>query len=290
MITGHQIYQAIQSKSSMIFLCLVVFVCPATATTTSKSPFDAAEAALEKKVLADSPDALLEKVAQIKTVNLWLPLESLSDEQKLYIAIQWLKKRRFAEATLLLEDIHFDDPPESATSEAMGTDTDGMDAGAEKSDATTALWRFYYATALIELGRVADAKYQIAELNKSYKGEWEVELLKANWLAQRGDFAGAIAVMDGIVSAKRKEGRAYFHRAMLRLLAQAYDKAYADFMQASKLLTKSHPDLCQQALFQAGLIRLRIHNDRQGAEILFKKGMVLDPDSPLVEDLKGVVK
>lgn len=252
-------------------LCLVYFVslCFSSmhvfAKPVTPAIFDKAAQNLENKVMAENEQGVLEQVAQVKTVNLWLDTAALTDDEKLFIGMQWAKKRYYPEAVVMLE-----------SADETKTDTD--------------LWRYMYATVLVELQRVGDAKYQIVELEKSVGKVWEVELLKAQFLAVRGDISGAIEVMNKVVATHKKEGRAFFHRGFLLLVASLHDKAYADFMQAAKLLPKDKKELRQQAYFQAGLIKLRIHHDRKTAEGLFKKGMDIDPNSPLVEELRQAVK
>lgn len=220
------------------------------------------ESALMKRV---DFDAVLEKVSRVKNAAEWLPRAGLGDDERLYLAIRWTQQNYLSEAGVALEKI--DDTL---------TDTD--------------LLRFYRATVNLALGRMDESQADFDALTAKHPDDPAVVMLHSNLLAQQQDFNGALAVLDRVFKKDSRNGKAYFQRGLLNMLLLLHDQAYEDFIKAAKFLPKSDTAYRQQAYFQAGLVRLRLHGDVKGAEGLFKKGIALDPESELVAELHRTIK
>jgi tetratricopeptide (TPR) repeat protein len=210
-------------------------------------------------------DALLEQISQVKDAAEWLPQADLDDDARLYLAVRWTQMNFITAAAEALKDID----PEL-------TDTD--------------LLHYYRAAVNLAQGKASEARSDLDALAASYPADPAVLLLESGLLAQQNDLAGAIAVITRILKKDKRHGRAYFQRALLNMLLLLHDQAYEDFTKAAKYLPKQDVGLRQQAYFQAGLVRLRLHGDVTEAQELFQKGIALDPQSELVAELHRTVK
>jgi len=205
---------------------------------------------------------ILERLSQMRSFREW-PTE-LNPELKLYVAIEWLKKRHTREGFELL----------STLSDA---DVDGD------------LLRFYLGTALVELG-YSEAFVPIAQYfdNKMPKDP-DYLFLKSSGLALERKYPEAIQALTTVIQQSGKSGKAYLQRGILYLYALSHELAYKDLKKAIKSFPRDEVYYRQMAYLQAGLIELKFYGDAKRAKKIFQMGIKIDPNSTLVTELKQKV-
>lgn len=219
---------------------------------------------LEKEIRkANDLKSLAEKIADWRDYKSWQ--DSIDEDLKLYIGISWLQQNHFKPATDFLLPI-------------------------EPSRSHLDIWRYYQGVALIHLGKLNQASMVLADLETRHADDEDFLYLKSILQSERNQLTDAITTLDHLLKKSKKQGKAYLQRGLLHMLAFSHEKAIKDFKKAGRYLSKEDKQSRQQAMFQLGLIYLRVKLDQDKASKYFNEGIKLDPDSEMVVQLRQVLQ
>lgn len=207
--------------------------------------------------------SIAQRLSELKNFEEW-PADVDAD-LRLYIAIKWLEKHHTQAAYKLLQRI-------------------------PAGDTDAALWRYFNAIALLELGFPQNATAYLAQLEQDYGRDPDVLYLKSIYLSETNNLKGAIEVLDKLIRQNRRNGKFYLQRGIFNLLVFDHDRAIKDLKKAVKYLPRQALYQRQQALLQTGLIYLKIKLNRKKGMDYIRRGIELDPASELVRQLNQAIR
>lgn len=218
------------------------------------------ESQIQKKY---SPDILAKKLTETTVDEQWVG--EIDHDLALYVAMKWLEQNNVAASANLLGKV---DPARTLED----------------------LWNYYRAQSYLSLNQFEKAAPFINFLEGKLADDEDVVILKSSFLVYADRLIPATELMDGFVKTHKKSGYVYFHRAYLRMLGLSHALAMDDFKLAIKYLPKREARLRQQASLQIGLIYLKFFLDEKRADQWLKKGIAIDPNSALAQQVKMEAK
>jgi tetratricopeptide (TPR) repeat protein len=201
-------------------------------------------------------DVLIEYITAVDGFTTWAT--QVPDTLKLYVAIQWAEQGLLPQAVQMLD----------LTDPKVNPD----------------IWSFYRATLLLQLGYVAQAEPLVHQLEVAHAHDADYLFLKSSLYTQKQDYTAAIGVLGQILKRSPRFGKAYLQRGLLYLLSMSYDLALKDLQHAVKFLPSRDIKYRQMACLQIGLIHLKVNLNESEAQKYIRKGVKLDPDSPMVHE------
>lgn len=214
------------------------------------------ESQIQKKY---SPDILAQKLTETNVEEQWAG--EADQDLALYIAMKWLEQNNVVASASLLNKV---DPARTMED----------------------LWNYYRAQSYLSLNQFEKAAPFINSLEGKLSDDEDVVILKSSFLVYADQLIPATELMDNFIKTHKKSGYVYFQRAYLRMLGLSHALAMADFKLAIKYLSKNEARLRQQASLQVGLIYLKFYLDEKKADQWLKKGIAIDPNSALAQQMR----
>lgn len=250
-------------KRFLSYILLLVFV--AGPVSAAKKTDDSFADVQRKSLEAHIKDKYkLEELAHFQSQVLgYEQLYGVEDNNlKLFLAVSWVMQSYEAQAYELLRH----------------TQVEG-----EFAD----LYKYYRATLFLKSKKMLLARDLVVELSKKYPDDPDVVFLQSHFMAQADNLLGALEVLDLNLKNRRKVGKTYLQRGLLKTLVFDYETAKKDFLKAIRKLPKTETRYRQMAHFQLGLIYLKNDLDNKKANRQFASGKKIDPNSSLVSELEN---
>lgn len=218
------------------------------------------ESQIQKKY---SADILAKKLTETNVDEQWVG--EMDHDLALYVAMKWLEQNNVAASANLLGKVN-------------------------PAHTLEDLWNYYRAQSYLSLNQFEKAAPFINFLEGKLADDEDVVILKSSFLVYADQLIPATELMDNFVKTHKKSGYVYFQRAYLRMLGLSHALAMDDFKLTIKYLPKREARLRQQASLQIGLIYLKFFLDEKKADQWLKKGISIDPNSALAQQVKMQVK
>jgi tetratricopeptide (TPR) repeat protein len=251
--------KGIMKKPLFIFLLLSISS-NVFAEGFAKTQSQLLESQIQKKY---SPDILAKKLTETHVDEQWTG--EFDQDLALYIAMKWLEQNNVSVSASLLNKV---------------------DPARTQED----LWNYYRAQSYLSLNQFEKAAPFVNTLEGKLADDEDVVILKSSYLVYADQLIPATELMDHFIKNHKKSGFAYFQRAYLRMLGLSHSLAMEDFKLAIKYLPKNEVRLRQQASLQIGLIYSKFYLDEKKADQWLKKGIAMDPNSALAQQVKAQVK